>query len=148
VEQLNFPAYSFRIREESIFDPARRKFVFLSPEEWVRQHVIRFLADDRHFPLSLMAVEVQMNLHGLKKRIDILVHGPQAEPLLIVECKAPSVHITQRTFDQAARYNMRAGAAYFFLTNGHTHYFCKSDPGSASYIFLKDLPLYADLTGI
>jgi hypothetical protein len=147
VDQLNFPAYSFRIRDESIFDPARKKFVFLSPEEWVRQHVIRFLAEDRHFPLSLMSVEVQLDLNGLKKRIDILVHGKQAKPLLIVECKAPSVKITQHTFDQAARYNMRAGAEYFFLTNGHTHYFCKTDPDSASYIFLKDLPLYQSITG-
>jgi predicted type IV restriction endonuclease len=139
---LNFPAYEFRLKPGEIFDPARKKFVTLTPEEWVRQHVIRYLNEDRGYPLSLMAVEVQLEINKLKKRMDILVHGRDLKPILIVECKAPSVKITQETFDQAARYNLSAGADYFFITNGLTHFFCKSDRESASYHFLKELPPY------
>ncbi|HEV7229759.1 MAG TPA: type I restriction enzyme HsdR N-terminal domain-containing protein [Bacteroidia bacterium] len=143
MEQLNFPAYSFRLRDKQIFDPARKKFVSLTPEEWVRQHVIRYLAEDKQFPLSLMAVEAHLEINTLKKRIDILIYDRFAKPLLIVECKAPSVKINQDTFDQAARYNLKAGVDYFFITNGLNHFFCKADKASESYQFLKELPDYS-----
>jgi predicted type IV restriction endonuclease len=140
MEQLNFPAYSFRLRDKQIFDPARKKFVSLTPEEWVRQHVIRYLAEAKLFPMSLMSVEVQLEINTLKKRIDILVYDRFGKPLLIVECKAPSVKISQETFDQAARYNLKAGVDYFFITNGLNHFFCRSDRETESYLFLKELP--------
>jgi type I site-specific restriction endonuclease len=142
LDPLNFPAYKFRLRPGEIFDPARKKFVALNPEEWVRQHAIRFLTEERAYPLSLMAVEVQLQVNKLKKRVDILVYGKNSKPLLIVECKAPSVRISQETFDQAARYNLALGADYFFITNGLTHFFCRSDRATSSYHFLKDLPAY------
>ena len=147
---LNFPEYVFRLRKNQIFDPARRKFVALTPEEWVRQHVIRYLAETGGYPLSLMAVEAQMELNSLRKRVDILVYGKDTKPLLIVECKAPSVKISQAVFDQAARYNLKAGAAYYFLSNGLTHYFCKAvlDSDTGEYLFLKNLPPYADVSAI
>jgi len=142
LEQLNFRPYAFRLRPGEIFDPARKKFVALNPEEWVRQHAIRFLNEERAYPLSLMAVEVQLEVNKLRKRVDILVYGRDSKPLLIVECKAPTVKISQDTFDQAARYNLALGADYFFITNGLTHFFCRSDKTTASYQFLKELPPY------
>jgi predicted type IV restriction endonuclease len=145
VDLLNFPEYEFRYVPGKIFDPVRKKFVALTPEEWVRQHVIRFLGDDRGYPLSLMAVEAQFELHTLRKRMDILVHGRDGKPLLIVECKAPTVKINQKSFDQAARYNLSAGVEYFFITNGLTHFFCKSDKEAGAYHFLPDMPLYSSL---
>ncbi len=145
MQTLNFPSYSFRLREHEIYDPARKKFVALTPEEWVRQHVIRFLAEEKEFPLSLMAVEAGVELNGLKKRVDILVYDKTGKPILIVECKAPSIKIGQDTFDQAARYNLAFGVSYFFITNGLNHYFCKSDKATSSYLFIKDLPHYKDL---
>lgn len=145
MEQLNFPFYEFRLRKDQIFDPARKKFVALTPEEWVRQHVIRFLLESGGYPLSLMGVEVPIELNTLKKRVDILVHGRDGRPLLIVECKAPSVHITQATFDQAARYNLKAGASYFLLSNGHKHYCCKVGGVGEPYVFLKSLPAFSEI---
>jgi hypothetical protein len=143
--RLNFPHYEFRIRKEEIFDPVRKKFVALTPEEWVRQHVIRFLHEERSFPLSLMKVEVQLKLHTLKKRVDMIVYGKDVKPILIVECKAPEVPITQKTFDQAARYNLKTGVEYIFITNGLTHFFCKSDKSTESYHFLNDLPRFSGI---
>jgi type I site-specific restriction endonuclease len=102
--------------------------------------VIRYLAEAKLFPMSLMSVEVQLEINTLKKRIDILVYDRFGKPLLIVECKAPSVKISQETFDQAARYNLKAGVDYFFITNGLNHFFCRSDRETESYLFLKELP--------
>jgi hypothetical protein len=145
MEQLNFPAYTFRLRPGEIFDPARKRFVSLSPEEWVRQHVIRFLTEEKQFPLSLMAVEAGLVVNGLKKRVDILVYSPAAKPLMIVECKAPSVKLAQDVFDQAARYNLALGVDYFLITNGLNHYFCKSQHSSSTYLFIKELPVYKEI---
>jgi len=146
LERLNFPEYGFRLREGQIFDPARKRFVALTPEEWVRQHVIRYLVEEG-YPLSLMAVEAEINVYALKKRMDILVYGKDGKPLLIVECKAPSVKIDQGVFDQLARYNLRAGAPYFFLSNGHNHYCCKAAT-DGGYLFLKNLPPFQILSNI
>jgi hypothetical protein len=142
---LNFPAYDFRTRQGEIFDPVRRKFVALTPEEWVRQHVIRFLHEEKGYPLSLMKVEVQLIINSLKKRVDVLVHGNNGTPLIIVECKAPEVKIDQKTFDQAARYNLKTDVDFLFVTNGLTHFFCKSDKNTQSYLFLKDFPSFSEM---
>jgi type I site-specific restriction endonuclease len=146
LERLNFPVYEFRLRKDQIFDPARKKFVALTPEEWVRQHVIRYLQESGGYPLSLMAVEAPIALHTLKRRMDILVHSKAGQPLLIVECKAPSVKITQSTFDQAARYNLKAGAPCFFLSNGLSHYYCRVGEPGEPYVFLKSLPSFSELS--
>ncbi|MFI5150883.1 MAG: type I restriction enzyme HsdR N-terminal domain-containing protein [Bacteroidia bacterium] len=145
MQNLNFPAYNFRQRKGEIFDPARKRFVSLSPEEWVRQHVIRYLSEEKGFPLSLMAVEAGLELNGLKKRVDIVVYSPEGKPVLIVECKAPQIKIGQDAFDQAARYNLKLGVDYLFITNGMSHYCCKSDKSTSSYHFLPEMPAYRDL---
>lgn len=144
MQQLNFPRYSFRFKNSEnkrlIFDFIRKKFVSLTPEEWVRQHVLQYLKHEKNFPPSLMNVEKQLLLHGTKKRYDIVVFQPDGSIFLIVECKAPQVAITQETFDQIARYNLVTQAQYLMVTNGLSHYFCRMDYTEECYHFLQDIP--------
>ena len=114
----------------------------LSPEEWVRQHVLHFLTYDKNYPLSLTTVEKQLIVNKLKKRTDILIYNVQGLPELVVECKAPKVKITQHTFDQIARYNLQLKANYLMVSNGLQHYFCKLDYENECYVFLEDIPDY------
>jgi type I site-specific restriction endonuclease len=143
---LNFPPFKFRIRETAsrpeIFDPSRKKWVALTPEEWVRQHTLAWLADEKKYPLSIMGVEKSIRVNGQNRRCDIIVYGKEAKPFLIVECKAPEVEITQPVFDQAARYNLSLGADLFLLTNGLRHFCCMVEHSAQSYTFLKELPAY------
>lgn len=147
MEQLDFPAYNFRIKssenKRQIFDPIRKKFIALSPEEWVRQHVIQFLSKDLNYPKSLINVEREIQLHGTRKRYDIIVFNPDGSIHLIVECKAPVIAITQATFDQIARYNLALDATFLMVTNGLTHYYCQMDFTAQRYVFLKNIPLYS-----
>src|SRR6056297_1695483 len=110
MQKLNLPPYHFRIKTQGtksyIFDSVRKRYVVLTPEEWVRQHFIRYLIDEKNYPESLMAVEKQISLHGKLFRFDLLVYRRNGRPLLIAEFKAPEVKITQDAFDQAVRYNM------------------------------------------
>lgn len=147
---LNFPQYTFRLKETNgrreVFDPVRRKFVALTPEEWVRQHVIQFLAEDRKYPLSLIHVEGGLELNNLKKRFDALVYNNSGQPTLLVECKAPGVKITQAVFDQAARYNMAFKVEYLLVSNGLEHFCCHIDFDKQSISFLDSIPLYTSQT--
>lgn len=146
MEQLDFPAYDFRLKnsenKRQIFDPIRKKFIALTPEEWVRQHVIKFLTINRKYPKSLINVEREIQVLGTRKRYDIIIFNPDGSIYLIVECKAPSIDITQNTFDQIARYNLALNATYLMVTNGYNHYYCQMDFISEKYIFLKSLPQY------
>lgn len=146
MQQLQFPAYSFRFKSSenkiSIFDPIRKKFVILTPEEWVRQHVIQFLTVEKNYPKSLINVEKVLVLNEMKKRYDLVVFNPDGSIHIIVECKAPQVEITQETFDQIARYNLSLKADYLMVTNGLEHYYCQMDYEKQAYVFLKELPLY------
>lgn len=146
LHELNFSNYEFRLRENAgkreVFDPVRRKFVALTPEEWVRQHVIRFLNEDRKYPLSLIHVEGGLEINNLKKRFDILVYNNLGKPELLVECKAPSVKISQAVFDQAARYNLAFNVRLLFVSNGIDHYCCQIDFDSNNITFLNSIPLY------
>ncbi|MEL4308686.1 type I restriction enzyme HsdR N-terminal domain-containing protein [Joostella sp. CR20] len=146
MQPLNFPAYPFRFKSSEnkvhIFDQIRKKFIQLQPEEWVRQHVVSFLITEKNYPKSLINVEKELIINSLKKRYDILGYNPDGSIELIVECKAPSVKITQNTFDQIARYNLQVQANYLMVTNGLDHYFCKMDYEQEKYIFLKDIPAY------
>jgi hypothetical protein len=146
---LNFPRYDFRIRvsgqKSQIFDRIRKKFVELTPEEWVRQHLVRFLAEEKKFPPSLMAVEKEIRFGKLSRRPDVVVYGKDHVPLLVAECKAPAVPVTQEVFDQAARYNLVLGAGYFILTNGLSHFYCKPDQAENRYVFLKEIPQFSML---
>jgi len=125
-----------------IFDNLRKKYLVLTPEEWVRQHFIWFLVDEKKYPTSLIAVEKQLTINTRKKRTDILVFDARGNHNIIVECKAPSVKITQDTFDQIARYNLKLKANYLIVTNGLDHFYCKMDFKNETYIFLKDIPPY------
>lgn len=142
--KLNFPEYSFRFKNSEnkrlIFDPVRKKFVILTPEEWVRQHTLQFLINEKEYSVSLINVEKQLLLHGTKKRYDIVVFNPDGSIFLIVECKAPTIEITQDTFDQIARYNLVTQAEYVMVTNGLDHYYCQMDYKNERYVFLRELP--------
>jgi predicted type IV restriction endonuclease len=146
MQQLNFPSYSFRFKNSenkvSIFDEIRKKFIILTPEEWVRQHVVRFLLEEKKYPKSLINVEKILNVNGLRKRYDIVVFNPDGSIFVLIECKAPEVKTAQATFDQIARYNMTLKAQYLMVTNGHNHYFCQMDFENEKYEFLKELPVY------
>ena len=147
MQKLNFPAYSFRFKNNqnkiAIFDDLRKKFVILTPEEWVRQHCVQFLKNEKNYPPSLINVEKQLKLGDLIKRYDIVVFEPKGNVNLIIECKAPKVKINQETFDQIARYNSILKANFLMVTNGIEHFFCKMDFEAETYIFLKDLPEFS-----
>jgi hypothetical protein len=144
--KLNFPGFEFSIVEKkgrlSIFDPARKKFVALTPEEWVRQHVIQYLLNDRKIPVSLIRVESEIKLYKTVKRFDIAVADRNGNSLLIVECKAPSVPLSQDVLDQAVRYNMKLKVSWLMLTNGLHHFYCHVDPEAGSMKMISELPVY------
>jgi predicted type IV restriction endonuclease len=146
MQQLNFPSYSFRFKNSenkmSIFDAVRKKFIILTPEEWVRQHVLQFLTLDKKYPLALINVEKVLKVNGLRKRYDIVVYNSDGTIFLLIECKAPAVTISQATFDQIAQYNMTLQSNYLMVTNGLNHYFCQMDFSNEQYQFLPELPQY------
>ena len=144
MQNLNFPNYSFRFKNSenkmAIFDEIRKKFVVLTPEEWVRQHVVQYLLLEKKYPKSLINVEKLVKVNGLNKRYDIVVFQPNGEIFMLIECKAPEVAISQQTFDQIARYNLKLNAQYLMVTNGLNHYFCQMDFENEKYVFLKEAP--------
>lgn len=146
LDTLNFPDYHLDIRNtgnrSAIFDVVRKKWVPLLPEEWVRQHALQFLLQEKRFPAGLISIEKGFQYQGMPQRADIVAYNRQGEALLMVECKAPSVKIEQAVFDQAARYNRVIRAAYLYVTNGLQHYCCKIDWAANSYTFVEDLPAY------
>ena len=144
MQLLNFPTYSFRFKNSenkvSIFDKIRKKFILLTPEEWVRQHVVEFLLNEKKYSKSLINVEKVVKVNGMKKRYDVIVFNSDGSIFLLIECKAPEVKIDQKTFDQIARYNLILNAQYLMVTNGLNHYFCEMDFENEKYTFLKELP--------
>lgn len=149
MQKLQFPTYQFRFKNSenkvSIFDEIRKKFIILTPEEWVRQHVVRFLLEEKQFPKSLINVEKVLKVNGLRKRYDAVVYNSDGSIYILVECKAPEVKITQAVFDQIARYNLTMDAEYLMVTNGLNHYFCQMDYENEKYDFLPDLPQYKNI---
>lgn len=146
---LNLPGYPLRLKDEAgqrwVFDEVRKKFLVLTPEEWVRQHLVHFLIQEKQFPKSLIQLEGGLKYNGLQKRSDILVYNQHAEKLLLAECKAPSVKITQAVFDQIARYNFVHRVQWLLVSNGLNHYCCKLDWEKESYQFLQELPVFSAL---
>lgn len=145
MQHLNFPSYSFRFKSNEnkslIFDEIRKKFVVLTPEEWVRQHTVHYLLSEKKYPQSHINVEKQLQLNDTVKRYDVVVYNKDGSIFLVVECKAPSIPITQQTFDQIARYNLILKAEYLMVTNGLQHYYCQMDFEAEKYIFLEHLPV-------
>tara|TARA_B100000795_G_scaffold267331_1_gene251949 strand:+ start:778 stop:1221 length:444 start_codon:yes stop_codon:yes gene_type:complete len=146
MQKLNLPTFNFKFKSSEnktlIFDKLRKKYMVLTPEEWVRQHFIYFLIEEKKYPISLIAIEKQLTINNLKKRSDILVFNTDGKPEIIVECKAPSIKITQDAFDQIARYNLKLKANYLIVTNGLEHFYCKMDFKKETYVFLKTIPDY------
>ena len=144
MQKLNFPAYTFRFKNSenkvAIFDVIRKKFIILTPEEWVRQHTVQFLLEEKKYPKSYINVEKLIKVNDISKRYDVAVFKPNGELFLLIECKAPEVPISQDTFDQIARYNLKLKAEYLMVTNGLNHYFCQMDFENEKYVFLKELP--------
>lgn len=146
MRSLNLPTYSFKIKSQSgkeyIFDPLRKKFVFLSPEEWVRQNFTMFLIQERGYPQGRIVIEKSLIYNKLIKRCDILVYDTLLNPVLMVECKAPSVRIGPSVFDQVAVYNLSFKVDYLIVTNGLIHYCAKIDFQTKEVRFIDDIPQY------
>jgi hypothetical protein len=146
MQRLNLPTYSFNIKpgggRELIFDPFRRKWYPLTPEEWVRQNFARYLCDSLGYPESLLLLEHQITHNGLTRRCDIVAYGRSGQPLVLVECKAPDVELNQAAFDQIARYNLVLGVDILMVTNGLVHFCIRRDRETGSYSFLSDLPSF------
>ena len=147
--ELNLPSFDINVKKIggklSILDPLRRKFVALTPEEWVRQHFVNFLLREKGYPAALIANEIQIDLNKLKKRCDSVVYNRDLSPLMIIEYKAPDVDITQQVFDQIVRYNIVLKVKYLIVSNGLNHYCCMMDYDKQSFNYLSDIPNYTDL---
>lgn len=146
---LNLPPAPFKIINKDgkkfIFDVLRKKYVALTPEEWVRQHFTNFLLNHKGYPQGLLANEIQINLNGTKKRCDTVLFNRDLTARMIVEYKASSIPITQLVFDQITRYNMVLKVEYLVVSNGLNHYCCKIDYTTGKYHFLKEVPSYNEL---
>lgn len=146
---LNLPPYPFKItlrdNRHFIFDEVRRKHLVLTPEEWVRQHFIQFLIREKRFPKTLIQIEGGLNLNQLQKRTDIVIFNTSGEKIMVIECKAPAVNITQSVFDQASRYNTVHKAKWLVVTNGLKHCYAIIDHQSKQSYFVPELPEYLQL---
>ena len=145
---LKYPTFNIRIKNENgkilVFDEVRKKWFILTPEEWVRQHLINFLITVKNYPLSLISVEKEIELNGTKKRYDVVVYNPQLKPILLVECKAPDIKITEATLEQTLRYNLILGVKYLLVSNGLVDFAIKVE-GQKS-IILKELPYFEEIS--
>lgn len=146
---LNLPPFDINVKKTngrlSVFDRLRRKFVTLTPEEWVRQHFINYLITEKGYPQALIANEIQINLNNQKRRCDSIVYDKTISPLVIVEYKSPDVDITQAVFDQIARYNIVLKVKYLIVSNGLSHYCCRMDYSTQTFEYLSDIPAYLEL---
>lgn len=125
-----------------MFDPLRGKFVALTPEEWVRQNFVAHLISNKGYPASLLANEVAITLNGTSRRCDTVLYDRTLRPVMIIEYKAPHISLTQKTFNQVARYNIVLRTPWLILSNGLRHYCCHIDPATDTHRFLNDIPCY------
>ncbi|MDB5124671.1 MAG: restriction endonuclease subunit [Mucilaginibacter sp.] len=146
---LQLPPFPFKIIEQNgqltLFDIIRKKNIIITPEEWVRQHFVQYLIRQKHYPKTLIKLEGGHKLNGMPKRSDIVVYNSAGEKILLVECKAPSVPIDQKAFDQVARYNMVHKVKLLAVSNGLQHYYCRIDFEKQAYQFIGDLPDFSEL---
>src|ERR1700757_1663713 len=149
LQPLELPPYPFKIIDEDgrlmLFDEIRKKHILITPEEWVRQHFVQYLINQKGYPKALIKLEGGLKLHGNARRTDIVVFNSSGEKILLIECKAPSVNIDQKVFDQVARYNMVHNVSLLAVSNGLKHYYCRINFESRDYIFIEELPHYRDL---
>lgn len=146
---LNLPKFEVKVSRQNgrpvLFDRLRKKYVVITPEEWVRQHFVHFLISEKHYPENLIANEIGIKLNNTQKRCDTVVYDSHLTPLVIIEYKAPSVEITAHVFDQIVRYNMVLRANYLMVSNGMQHFCCKINYEKDNYTFLEEIPDYAQL---
>ena len=153
MKELNLPSYSFRITgkegSEMILDPLRRKYVKLTPEEWVRQNFVQYLIHEGKYPPGLIGIEMMFHYNQMKKRVDILVHDRKGEPVMIVECKSPDIKISDvyedKVYDQVGEYNFGYKVPYLIVTNGMVNYAFRYSVVGNRYEHLLEIPLYEDL---
>lgn len=147
--QLNLPSFETKIVKKDnapyIYDILRRKYIALTPEEWVRQHFIHFLIEQKGYPAALLGNEISLNLNGAHRRCDSVLYDRTMHPKMIIEYKAPHIPITQKVFTQIYSYNLVLHVDYLIVSNGLKHYCCKLDYAARQYMFLKDVPSYQDL---
>ena len=147
--ELSLPGFDYKVKKQNgtvmIFDIVRKKYVVLTPEEWVRQHFVHFLIAHKGYPNALLANEVMVKLNGTTKRCDTVLYRRDLSARMIVEYKAPHIEITQAVFDQITRYNMVLKVDYLIVSNGMQHYCCRMDYENQSYTFLQDIPDYKSL---
>jgi hypothetical protein len=147
--RLNLPQYEIKIGEKdgkrTIFDFLRRKYVTLTPEEWVRQHFTHYLIAHKGYPKGLMGNEVELHVGEKRLRCDTILYNKQNQPQMIIEYKAPTIQIQQKTFDQISVYNLLLHVDYLIVSNGLEHYCCKMDYDNQKYLFLQDIPDYENL---
>lgn len=147
--ELNLPAFDINIKKSgnklTVFDNLRRRFVALTPEEWVRQHFVNYLITEKKYPASFIANEIQINLNNQKKRCDSVIYNRAMQPLVIVEYKSPDIKITQEVFNQIANYNIVLKVEYLIVSNGVNHFCCHMDYEQMKFEYLSDIPLYNEL---
>ena len=147
--ELNLPPYAVRLggtkEKPTIFDVLRRKHVALTPEEWVRQHFVHFLMEQKGYPRTLLANEVELHVGDKRLRCDTLLYNRSLEPRMIIEYKAPGIALQQRVFDQISVYNFLLHVDYLVVSNGLEHYCCRMDYERQQYSFLQEIPAYEEL---
>lgn len=147
--RLNLPPFEIKLRgtkaQPQIFDILRKKYIALTPEEWVRQHFVHFLVEHKGYPAALMANEIQLKVGEKTLRADSVLYSRELKPRMIIEYKAPHIPITQKVFDQISVYNMLLHVDYLVVSNGLQHYICKMDYNDKKYLFLEDIPDYKEL---
>ena len=147
--RLNLPPFEIKLRgtkaQPQIFDILRKKYIALTPEEWVRQHFVHFLVEHKGYPAALMANEIQLKVGEKTLRADSVLYSRDLKPRMSIEYKAPHIPITQKVFDQISIYNMLLHVDYLVVSNGLQHYICKMDYNDKKYLFLEDIPDYEEL---
>lgn len=147
--RLNLPTYEIKIAQRGnkqlIFDFLRRKYVALTPEEWVRQHFVHYLIEHKGYPAGLIGNEVELNVGEKKLRCDTILYNKVAHPHMIIEYKAPQIKLQQKTFDQISAYNLLLKVDYLIVSNGMQHICCRMDYENQKYCFLEDIPNYQEL---
>ena len=147
--RLNLPQYEIKITEKDgkhmIFDFLRRKYVALTPEEWVRQHFTHYLVEHKGYPKGLLGNEIELQIGDKRLRCDSILYNKVAQPQMIIEYKAPTVPLQQKVFDQVSAYNLLLRVDYLVISNGMEHYCCKMDYEHQKYLFLQEIPDYEKL---
>ena len=150
--RLNLPSFDIKTRvvdgRGQVLDPLRRRWVALTPEEWVRQHFIHYLVEHKGYPASLLANEIPLTIGDKTLRADSVLYSRELQPKMIIEYKAPHIPISQKVFDQITAYNMLLHVDYLVVSNGMEHYICKMDYAGKKYLFLEDIPNYDELLTI